>query len=933
MTIAYFLGGMPNNGGQFIYFQFNLLFTNLASFYIAQILASVTDSAARAFALFPLVFIFLNRFSGFGLAVGDVPKFWIWAPYLVYSRWTFEGLMINLYEPFGDDGQTVLSQFDFDGGDKNDSIWILIAWTGFLCSMVYFAMKLPKIRLLKVQNASSVSPVKLKQGTAGASGTLKTSLIPNGGGSAGATRRVSSKPGGIAKTVSIQDTLIRTMSSVITDDTDLLMRKKDKEGGELAEHHQSDYLPGKSQMTVDWYRQTTANISASRGCKLVFRNIYYAVPDDKASLTMGQRIANLFPRLKKKSSNLPSPGRPGTETGLSMSPIGQQKVQKRTPPPGHRDILKGVSGRAHPGEMFALMGASGAGKSTLLDVLASRKNSGVVSGAVMYDGVEQFSLVSELQPSVEQTRAAIRARASTAYVTQDNVHIGELTVRQNLRYAALLRLDASRYNDQKVNERVNKILDMLGLTEHADTVTGNAYIRGISGGQLKRLSIAVEIVNLPELIFLDEPTTGLDSTISYEVMNAVRNMANQNRTVIATIHQPSPDTFSLFDKLMVLADGRVIYFGPCSDVVKFFTHSPYAFPYDGGNHADYVVAVAGGFIKSKDGEVVDAQKLHSNYEDSKLAKSFNQNIDHMIETDKALQEQRESERGEPRYYGDRPSSLGFANPPSRQLYVLLHRVGTRLFMGRRMVIAGLIRNIIVGVFFGSIYYNLSTDAEDPTSYSNRLALMFFCLIFGMVQQQEQIPIIFSSRLLYYRERGAKAYSAVPYFISTWAYVLTIVAVYEAFFCMVIYQMTGLTTHQGQTNFTRFYFTILLFCYACIFFFQFVSHVNKSQQAAVGISPLGIFFNVLFAGFIIFIPNLQSWLVWGPYISFYRYAFQSLVLNELKDNPDLTASSIYLDQLGFDSLSSPDCIWILLLFTFGTCFMAGFAVKYIDHEQR
>ena len=140
--------------------------------------------------------------------------------------------------------------------------------------------------------------------------------------------------------------------------------------------------------------------------------------------------------------------------------------------------------------------------------------------------------------------------------------------------------------------------------------------------------------------------------------------------------------------------------------------------------------VAGGFIKSKDGEVVDAQKLHSNYEDSKLAKSFNQNIDHMIETDKALQEQRESERGEPRYYGDRPSSLGFANPPSRQLYVLLHRVGTRLFMGRRMVIAGLIRNIIVGVFFGSIYYNLSTDAEDPTSYSNRLALMFFCLIFG-----------------------------------------------------------------------------------------------------------------------------------------------------------------------------------------------------------
>ena len=99
---------------------------------------------------------------------------------------------------------------------------------------------------------------------------------------------------------------------------------------------------------------------------------------------------------------------------------------------------------------------------------------------------------------------------------QDNVHIGALTVRQTLTYAARLRMDG-RLSDAVRIKRIQKVLDMLGLTEHADTLVGDENTRGISGGQLKRLSIGVEVVNLPDLIFLDEPTTGLDSSISHEV--------------------------------------------------------------------------------------------------------------------------------------------------------------------------------------------------------------------------------------------------------------------------------------------------------------------------------------------------------------------------------------------------------------------------------
>jgi ABC-type multidrug transport system ATPase subunit len=220
-----------------------------------------------------------------------------------------------------------------------------------------------------------------------------------------------------------------------------------------------------------------------------------------------------------------------------------------------------------------------------LDVLSQRKTTGEITGEILYNN----------SPILK----------SMAYVMQDNVHIGLLTVRQSLYFAAQLRLP-EHWNNEKKEKRVDKILDMLGLTEVSNTLVGNHEIRGISGGQVKRLSIGVEIINLPNIMFLDEPTTGLDSSISLEVMSAVRNLANQNRTVICTIHQPSHQTYELFDTLLLLARGRVIYFGAANEAIDYFMmNSPYHFPYrQGTNPADYVIAVGGGFLAAGDGRQV-----------------------------------------------------------------------------------------------------------------------------------------------------------------------------------------------------------------------------------------------------------------------------------------------------------------------------------------
>jgi ABC-type multidrug transport system ATPase subunit len=264
----------------------------------------------------------------------------------------------------------------------------------------------------------------------------------------------------------------------------------------------------------------------------------------------------------------------------NAGPDQQQKIlngdSKSSSPTSTVQLLHGVYGCANPGEMMALMGSSGAGKSTLLDILADRKTTGTITGQIYFNGEERSEAIAK----------------ASAYVMQDNVHIGMLTVRETLYFAAELRLDETWSADVK-KQRVDKVIEMLGLGHVQHTIVGTDLQRGISGGQLKRLSIGVEIINLPDILFLDEPTTGLDAALAFEVMASIKHLADQKRTIICTIHQPSPQTYELFHTLLLLSAGKVVYFGPTSEAVRYFSASPLSFAYiRGQNPADYVVNIA-----------------------------------------------------------------------------------------------------------------------------------------------------------------------------------------------------------------------------------------------------------------------------------------------------------------------------------------------------
>jgi ABC-type multidrug transport system ATPase subunit len=184
------------------------------------------------------------------------------------------------------------------------------------------------------------------------------------------------------------------------------------------------------------------------------------------------------------------------------------------------------------------------GKTTLLNLLSGRVNAGVKYGNIYANDVpyKGMTISNSIADNMSPTYA---------YVMQDDVHCPFFTVRETLEFAAMLRMRVvDAYN---VDNDVNETLNILGLTAVAESYVGVVGDSMLSRGQIRRLTIGVEIVNSPSMIFLDEPTTGLDSYLALSVVKSLRALAKSGRTLMCTIHSPSPALFAKFDKLLLLS--------------------------------------------------------------------------------------------------------------------------------------------------------------------------------------------------------------------------------------------------------------------------------------------------------------------------------------------------------------------------------------------
>jgi ABC-type cobalamin/Fe3+-siderophores transport system ATPase subunit len=226
-------------------------------------------------------------------------------------------------------------------------------------------------------------------------------------------------------------------------------------------------------------------------------------------------------------------------------------------------LIEGISLVVRPGELVGLMGPSGAGKSTLLKALA---------------GYVRPSRGSVLLNGEDLARDYASFRGQIGFVPQEDIVHRDLTVREALRYAARLRLPAD-YGDEEIRQRVANVLAQLDLTAAADVLIGSPSGTGTSGGQRRRVNLAMELLTDPPILLLDEPTSGLSSEDALLVMQVLRKLANQGKTIVASIHQPGRDAFRVLDRVMVVArdagsnePGKLAYDGPAyPDSILFFS--------------------------------------------------------------------------------------------------------------------------------------------------------------------------------------------------------------------------------------------------------------------------------------------------------------------------------------------------------------------------
>nr|CAH8856960.1 unnamed protein product [Trichobilharzia regenti] len=286
-----------------------------------------------------------------------------------------------------------------------------------------------------------------------------------------------------------------------------------------------------------------------------------------------------------------------TSTTLSFHNISYS-VKNQTFPwssPTHLKVISDLSGYMPPG-MNAIIGPTGCGKSTLLDVLAGRKNPLKLSGYILLNG--QFI------PSNVRRRLC-------GYVVQENIAMDTLTIRENITFSASLRSPRCTTSRQR-EAKVSSVIEELGLSSVADRILGNQLTRGISAGERKRTCIGIELVNDPLVLYLDEPTTGLDAYTAGTVIQTLRRLADSGRTVVFSIHQPKYSIYRQFDRLTILSGGQMIYHGPADkSPIVYFESCGYLI--EGHNNpADFFMDILHGEVETTDTAIQQANISDTN---------------------------------------------------------------------------------------------------------------------------------------------------------------------------------------------------------------------------------------------------------------------------------------------------------------------------------
>ncbi|KAB2604451.1 ABC transporter G family member 7 [Pyrus ussuriensis x Pyrus communis] len=517
-----------------------------------------------------------------------------------------------------------------------------------------------------------------------------------------------------------------------------------------------------------------------------------------------------------------------------------------------RFLLKNVSGEAKPGRLLAIMGPSGSGKTTLLNVLA---------GQLAASPRLRLSGLLEVNGNPSPNKAH-----KFAYVRQEDLFFSQLTVRETLSLAAELQLPQISSSEERL-EYVNGLLFKLGLISCADTIVGDVKVRGISGGEKKRLSVACELIASPSVIFADEPTTGLDAFQAEKVMETLRQLAQDGHTVICSIHQPRSSVYSKFDDIVLLTEGALVYAGPAHDEpLAYFSKFGYNCP-DHVNPAEFLADLIS----------IDYSSAESVYSSQKrvdgLVESFSQQASLVLYAT-PITRREVSNKGT---MFDTKNRVQKKGGWWRQFRLLLKRAwmqasrdGPTNKVRARMSVAS-------AVIFGSVFWRMG---RSQTSIQDRMGLLQVAVInTAMAALTKTVGVFPKERAIVNREHAKGSYTLGPYLLSKLLAEIPVGSAFPLMFGAILYPMARL--HPTLSRFGKFCGIVTVESFAASAMGLTVGAMVPTTEAAMAVGPSLMTVFLVFGGYYVNAENTPIIFRWIPSVSLIRWAFQGLCINEFR----------------------------------------------------
>ncbi|XP_074351255.1 ABC transporter G family member 22-like isoform X2 [Apium graveolens] len=534
-----------------------------------------------------------------------------------------------------------------------------------------------------------------------------------------------------------------------------------------------------------------------------------------------------------------------------------------------RNILHGITGSVNPGEVLALMGPSGSGKTSLLSLLGGRAKDPAPGGSITYND----------QPYSKNLKSRI------GFVTQDDVLFPHLTVRETLTYAALLRLPKTLSKQEK-EQRAADVIYELGLERCQDTMIGGSFVRGISGGERKRVCIGNEIIINPSLLFLDEPTSGLDSTTALRIVQVLHDIAEDGKTVITTIHQPSSRLFHKFDKLLLLSKGSMLYFGSASESMEYFS-SIGCSPLIAMNPAEFLLDLANGNLNdvSVPSELEDRVQILGNSErETKNGKPSPAVVhEYLVESYETRVAENEKKRllvpipvAEEIKSKVHSAKREWGASWRKQFSILFWR-GLKERRHDYFSWLRVTQVIMTAVILGLLWWQ--SGGHNATDLHDQAGLLFFVAVFwGFFPVFTAIFMFPQERAMLNKERAADMYRLSAYFLARITSDLPLDLLLPSLFLLVVYFMAGLK------NSVEAFFLTMLTVFLCIVAAQglgiAIGATLMDLKKATTLGSVTVMTFMLAGGY--FVKNVPVFISWLRYLSFNYHTYRLLLKVQYED---------------------------------------------------